>query len=268
MKTSLPRPLATFSALCMLAATLSAADQADLQSLRVRAEAGDAAAQAALAVRYRDGKGVAKDDAEAMKWAHRAADAGNTDAMDFVGFAYLRGAVVKRNPVVAFGYFKAAAEKSAAAAFNLGQCYYGAQGTEQDCAKALDWWKSAAERGHGRAASTAAMAYLSGEGIERDVVRARRFAEHAAELNDPSGLIVLGEMQFRTRRGEGKLDARLEAPPDRSHRPSRAAVRPRLRAAGSRPFAAHRIPSAKERAGQVRLRADAAHPSGLQQLRG
>jgi uncharacterized protein len=203
MKTSLPRPLATFSALCMLAATLSAADQADLQSLRVRAEAGDAAAQAALAVRYRDGKGVAKDDAEAMKWAHRAADAGNTDAMDFVGFAYLRGAVVKRNPVVAFGYFKAAAEKSAAAAFNRGQCYYGAQGTEQDCAKALDWWKSAAERGHGRAASTAAMAYLSGEGIERDVVRARRFAEHAAELNDPSGLIVLGEMQFQA----GELDA-------------------------------------------------------------
>lgn len=199
-----PRLLATISAFFMLAATLlSADDQPDFQALRSRAEGGDDAAQAALAVRYRDGKGVTKDDAEAMRWAHRAADAGNADAQDFVGFAYLRGAVVKRNPVVAFGYFRAAAEKSAAAAFNLGQCYFGAQGTEQDIPKALDWWKSAAERGHGRAASTAAMAYLSGEGIERDVVLARRLAEHAAELNDPSGLIVLGEMQFQA----GELDA-------------------------------------------------------------
>jgi hypothetical protein len=33
-----------------------------------------------------------------MLWAHKAADAGNAEALDFVGFAYLRGAVVKRNP--------------------------------------------------------------------------------------------------------------------------------------------------------------------------
>ena len=181
----------------------SAADQADFQALRGRAQSGDAAAQAALAVRLRDGKGVAKDDAAAMQWAHRAADAGNADAMDFVGFAYLRGAVVKRNTGVAFGYFKAAAERSAAAAFNLGQCYFGAQGTEQDIPKALDWWKKAAAKGHGRAASTVAMALLSGEGVAPDAAEARRLAERAAELNDPSGLIVLGEIQFQA----GELDA-------------------------------------------------------------
>jgi len=187
----------------MCSAPLSADEPGEFQSLRARAEGGDAAAQAVLAVRYRDGKGVAKDDAEAMRWARRAADAGNADAMDFVGFAYLRGAVVKRNPVVAFGYFQAAAEKSATAAFNLGQCYFGAQGTEQNCAKALEWWRKAAERGHGRAASTAAMAYLSGEGVAADAVLARKLAERAAELNDPSGLVVLGELQFQA----GEIDA-------------------------------------------------------------
>ena len=96
-----------------------------------------------------------------------------------------------------------AQEGSGQAAFNLGQCYYGAQGTEQDCAKALEWWKNAAARGHGRAASTAAMAYLAGEGVAPDAVEARRLAERAAELNDPSGLIVLGELQFQA----GELDA-------------------------------------------------------------
>ena len=181
-------------------ATLSASEIADLQSL---AAGSDAKAQLDLAHRHRDGKGVAKDDAEAMRWAHKAADAGNAEAMDFVGFAYLRGAMVKRHPAIAFGYFKAAANESAQAAFNLGQCYFGAQGTEQDIPKALDWWKKAAERGSGRAAACAAMAYLSGEGVAPDAVQARRLAERAAELNNPSGMVVLGELQFQA----GELDA-------------------------------------------------------------
>lgn len=198
-----PRTAVLLATFLMCATTMSADEVGEFQTLRSRAENGDAAAQAELAFRYRDGKGVAKNDAESMKWAHRAADAGNADALDFVGFTYLRGAVVKRNPAVAFGYFKAAANDSAQAAFNLGQCYFGAQGTEQDIPKALEWWKKAAERGHGRAASTAAMAYLSGEGVAADPVLARKLAERAAELNDPSGLIVLGELQFQA----GELDA-------------------------------------------------------------
>jgi tetratricopeptide (TPR) repeat protein len=183
--------------------TSTADEPADLKALHQRAEKGDAQARLDLALHYRDGKGIAKDDALAMQWAHKAADAGNADAMDFVGFAYLRGAVVKRSPEVAFGYFKAAANESAQAAFNLGQCYFGAQGTEQDCAKALEWWQKAAERGHGRAASAAAMAYLSGEGVPPDAALARRLAERAAELNNPSGLVLLGELQFQA----GELDA-------------------------------------------------------------
>ncbi len=197
------RSLTLLTTLLMSVSALSADDQVEFQTLRGRAESGDVAAQAALAVRYRDGKGVTKDDALAMQWAHRAADKGNADAMDFVGFAHLRGAVVERSPEIAFGYFKAAARESSAAAFNLGQCYFGAQGTEQDIPKALDWWKKAAAKGHGRAASTAAMALLSGEGVASNATEARRLAERAAELNDPSGLVVLGEMQFQA----GELEA-------------------------------------------------------------
>jgi uncharacterized protein len=198
MLRTLPVILLTVS--LMSFSTLSADDFAEIQS---RAVSGDVKAQLELALRYRDGKGMTKDDAQAMQWAHKAADAGNADAMDFVGFAYLRGAVIKRNPAIAIAYFKAAADDSAQAAFNLGQCYFGAQGTEQDCPTALDWWKKAAERGHGRAAANAAMAYRSGEGIAADAAQARRLAERAAELNDPSGLVLLGEMQFQA----GELDA-------------------------------------------------------------
>jgi TPR repeat protein len=195
------RTLCILLAAFLMSHDASSADE--ITELQSRAKGGNAKAQIDLAMRLRDGKGVTKDDAEAMQWAHKAADAGNADALDFVGFAYLRGAVVKRNPAIAIAYFKAAANDSAQAAFNIGQCYFGAQGTEQDCAKALDWWKTAAERSHGRAAANAAMAYHSGEGIPADPVLARSLAERAAELNDPSGLVLLGEMHFQA----GELDA-------------------------------------------------------------
>ncbi len=69
--------------------------QDDFEALRKQAAGGDGKAQLQLALRYRDGKGEAKDHAEAMKWAHRAADGGHAEAMDFVGSAYLRGAVIE-----------------------------------------------------------------------------------------------------------------------------------------------------------------------------
>lgn len=99
----------------------------EMDALRKCAANGDDGSQLDLASRYRDGKGVEKDKAEAMPWAHRAADAGHADTTNFAGFAYLGGAVVQRKTGIAFGYFKAAAPESAQAAFNLGQCYCGAQ---------------------------------------------------------------------------------------------------------------------------------------------
>ncbi|HEY1064609.1 MAG TPA: C39 family peptidase [Pirellulales bacterium] len=173
------------------------ADDAALQELVEKANRGDADAQLALAGRYRDGQGVAKDAAEAMRWGHLAADQGHPAAQDFVGWMYFRGVQVRHNPVLAAAYFKSAAERSATAAWNLGQCYFAAQGVEHDVPKALELWRKAAEMGHGRAASSAAMAYLSGEGVPRDEKEARRLAERAVELNDPSGFVVLGELLYR-----------------------------------------------------------------------
>jgi hypothetical protein len=202
--------LALLAALAIMLAAHSPASAADadkLSELTAKAEKGDATAQHALAVRLRDGKGAAKDDAAAMIWAHRAADQGHAEAQDFIGFAYLRGSVVKRNTALAFAYFTAAAEKSPAGAFNLGQCYYGAQGTEQDCPKALAWWEKAAERGHGRAAAAAAMAFHSGEGVPRDAAKARELAERAAQLGNAGGLVFLGELQFQA----GDIEAAKES---------------------------------------------------------
>lgn len=191
-----------FLAILVTAGFAYADDEAPAKDMTEKALRGDTAAQMSLAIRYRDGKGVKKDYAEAMRWAHLAADSGNAAGMDFVGWMFFTGHGVRQNATIAVGYFKAASGKSATACWNLGQCYFAAQGVEQDVGKALDAWKKAADMGHGRAASAAAMAYLSGECVPSDPNAARELAARAAELNDPSGLVVLGEIEFQA----GKIE--------------------------------------------------------------
>jgi uncharacterized protein len=192
-----------FQALCFATITATttlvayAQQTLSIQELTAKAEQGDAATQLALAMKFRDGKGVESNYAEALRWARRAADAGHAPAMDFIGHAYLRGSGVPRSPEIAAGYFKAAANESATAAFNLGQCYFGAQGVDQDIPKALECWEKAATMGHNRAASSAAMAYLSGEGVNADPDKARALAQRAAEANDPTGLVLMGELHSK-----------------------------------------------------------------------
>jgi len=184
-------------AVLLIRSGICAEESPSLDELTAKATTGDVRAQHALAVRYREGKGVEKDYVQALRWGHLAADRGDAAAMDFIGHAYLTGRGVKRNPSVAFGYFRAAASTSAQAAFNLGQCYFGAQGVELDIPKALESWKKAAEMGNGRAAVNAAMVYLSGEGVPANPQEARRLAARSAELGDVSGLVVMGEIHFQ-----------------------------------------------------------------------
>ncbi|MEI6234206.1 MAG: C39 family peptidase [Planctomycetota bacterium] len=168
-----------------------------IDDLTAKATKGDVSSQRMLAMRYRDGKGVEKDNVQALRWAHLAADAGDGDAMDMIGHMYLRGQGVTRSPAIAFGYFFSAAPHSSQAAFNLGQCYFGAQGTDLNIPKAIEVWKKASDKGSARAASKLAMIYLAGEGtIAADPQLARKYATRSADLNDVSGLVVLGEMQF------------------------------------------------------------------------
>ncbi|MEZ6064474.1 MAG: C39 family peptidase [Planctomycetaceae bacterium] len=191
-------PILAWICCCMLlSAPLPAEDDPPLAQLIERAEQGDHAVELTLAVRYRDGQGVERDYTQALRWGHRAADSGNPVAMDFVGWMYFRGLGVEQNGAIAAGYFRAAAPHCAAAAWNLGQCYFAAQGVEQDIEQALEAWKLATSQGHGRAASTAAMVYLSGEGVPVDTQEARRLAERAVELDDPNGYVVLGEICFQ-----------------------------------------------------------------------
>jgi hypothetical protein len=75
------------------------------------AEAGDAAAQVALAGLYLDGLGVRRDVAEAVKWYERAARQGHLIAQANLGDFYARGRGVQRDLVEAYVWLSLAARQ-------------------------------------------------------------------------------------------------------------------------------------------------------------
>ena len=68
---------------------------------RLAAEQGDAAAQFNLGLMYNNGRGVLKDEAEAVRWYRLAAEQGNTKAQNNLGNMYGKGEGVLKDSVLA-----------------------------------------------------------------------------------------------------------------------------------------------------------------------
>ena len=96
--------------------------------LRQKAIAGDTVAILEVARRYAKGKGVKRNDVEAMMWYGKVARQGNPEAAK---------------------WFRDLAEKgSAQAQYNLGVCYENGEGVEKDTSEAMKWYRIASEQGH------------------------------------------------------------------------------------------------------------------------
>ena len=80
-----------------------------LEQVKKVAEQGDAAAQYNLGLRYIDGRGVAKDAAEAAKWFRKAADQGNADGQFELGYLYESGRGITKGEAEAAKWYQKAA---------------------------------------------------------------------------------------------------------------------------------------------------------------
>ena len=83
--------------------------KSEIQSVRKRAEAGDANAQLTLGRFYADGVFVSQDDAKAAQWYLLAAKQGQADAQVFLGMAYETGMGISKDYVEAYAWFNVAA---------------------------------------------------------------------------------------------------------------------------------------------------------------
>jgi len=87
------------------------------QSIKERAEQGDAEAQSALGIMYDLGEGVPEDDAEAVKWYRKAAEQGNGEAQHTLGIMYANGKGVPEDDVEAAKWYRKAAEQGHGAVY-------------------------------------------------------------------------------------------------------------------------------------------------------
>jgi len=136
---------------------LDAAQRGDyataLREWKPLAEQGDASAQLNLGVMYHNGKGVPKDDREAVKWFRLAAEQGNAPAQSLLGLMYDEEEGVPKDDKEAVKWYRLAAEQGLAdAQFNLGFMYGKGEGVPKDYVEAYKWGNLAAANGNEKGA--------------------------------------------------------------------------------------------------------------------
>lgn len=156
-----------------------------LNKNKALADAGDARAQARLALAYLRGQGSAGDANAALLWTISSARAGNPFAQYLLGALYQQGEYVKADPALAFAWFSRAAEQgNLKGMHNLAIAYAQGLGTEKDEAKAAEWFTRAAEHGYVDSAFDLAVLYERGAGVPQDLKQALKWYGIAALAGD------------------------------------------------------------------------------------
>jgi len=184
--------VAIFLLLVLCAGVRLHAQQGDtnsVQSIKAKAEAGDAKAQNDLGVMYELGQGVDTNFANAIIWYRLSAQQGNIEAQCNLGRLYISGQGVAKNYDEALKWATQAAGRGNAHAQGiLALMYEKGQGVTRDYTTAIKWCRRAAQQGDKFAQMFLAIMYQDGEGVTQDYVEAYKWYNLAAaqEANSAS----------------------------------------------------------------------------------
>jgi TPR repeat protein len=119
---------------------------------------------------------------KAMEVWRPLAEQGEVAAQVKVGTMHLHGMSVKRDPVEALKWFhKAAKQGNSEAQYNLGNLYGTPHfGIELDQEESVKWYRQAAEHGNADAQYSLGAKYFKGEGLPQDYVMGYAWMEVAA----------------------------------------------------------------------------------------
>jgi len=144
---------------------------------------------------YRKGQGVAKDYTKALEWYLKAAEAGNSTAMNNIGWMYQKVQGFPKDYTKALEwYLKAAEAGNSSAMNNIGRMYQEGEGVTKDSSKAPEWYRKAAEAGNSSAMYNLGWMYGKGQGVPKDYTKALEWYRKAAEGGDVSSMLEIGDM--------------------------------------------------------------------------
>jgi uncharacterized protein len=154
-----------------------------LSELQPAAGQGNTSAEKTLAKMYAIGQGVKEDDALAIEWWTKAANASDAEAQWQLGLAYHSGQRVKRDYRQAVAWYRKSAEQGCGAAqLNLANMLTGAfPPVEEDRVEAARWLQLAADQNTMGAASMLGSWYASGVGVPLDDTQAVYWWRRATE---------------------------------------------------------------------------------------
>lgn len=137
----------------------------------------DVGAQMAVAECYRDGVGTEADSTKAMEWYTKAAEAGNVDALIYLGNYYAEAEDYESALV---WYTKAAEQGDAAAQCTVGIFYDNGYGTTENVGLAVYWYEKSAAQNYGRAEYLLGQCYEYGDGgLKRSTSKANELYRRA-----------------------------------------------------------------------------------------
>jgi TPR repeat protein len=129
----------------------------------------------------------------AFFWYQKAANNGNTAAMNNLANMYYHGQSVRKDYKKAFDlYFKAATLGDYIAQFNLAMMYYNGEYVKKSEKEALIWLTFSAESGYPNAQVRLGNFYREGTVVKQDYQLAFYWYFKAAEQNDPAGQYYVG----------------------------------------------------------------------------
>jgi len=172
-----------------LRARLSGPPEEVAALIREAAEAGVAEAQARLGQLLLDGRGIAKDEAAALRWFVRAALAGHVEAINMVGRCFDLGWGTPIDKRQAAQWFKAAADRGLDwGMYNYATALALGEGVAEDRVAALTLFRKAAAMGNAKAINHVGSFHEDGWVVQRDMAEAARCYRLAAKGGDFRGM--------------------------------------------------------------------------------
>jgi len=166
----------------------------EIETLKARAEAGEASSQFMLGRAYFRGEGLPRDEKQALKWIEKSAAQGNADAITSMGFFYSQGIGVRKNEGKALEWFRKGAEAgSAASKLNLGLLLRQGKTIQTSGDDSLRLMHEAADAGLPEAQSYLGQLYFLGDRLLKpDYAKAKPHALKAAQAGDPAAQNIMG----------------------------------------------------------------------------